>query len=66
MEYKIKDIKLSPKKSGSGIVSSYTVNIGSKEARTCGFLSESGEANNLIKIIDEENQQIIIKPKDNY
>jgi len=40
---------------------SYFVNIGPKEARTCGFMNESGEPYKLKKIIDEENQQIILK-----
>jgi len=61
MEPKTKDVTLSPKKCGAGTVTSYSVNIGPKEARTCGFMNESGEPYKLKKIIDEENQQIILK-----
>ena len=34
----IKKIKMSPKKGGNGFVSSYSVNIGSNEARECGLV----------------------------
>jgi hypothetical protein len=37
---KIRTIKLSPKKGGNGFVSSYTINIGSDEARECGFIKD--------------------------
>ena len=37
-----KDIKLSPKKGGHGHITSYSVNLGSAEVRSCGFLDENG------------------------
>lgn len=53
-----KQIKLSPKKGNHGHITSYTVNIGSAEARDCGFTNEGVQ---LEKVVDTENQQIIIK-----
>lgn len=55
-----KSIKLSPKKGGHGYITSYTVNIGSAEARACGFES-NGEFVLLEKIIDPDHQQIILR-----
>lgn len=64
MEKERRSIKLSPKKGGHGHITSYSVNIGSAEARLCGFVSPEGEpAPELEKIIDPENQQIIIRRK---
>lgn len=60
----IKPIKLSAKKDGRGYISSYTFNIGVKEAKACNFVSEDGEVKALNKIIDYENNQIIIKLSD--
>lgn len=59
----IKPIKLSPKKGGNGYVSSYSVNLGCAEVRTVGFLDDNGNPLPLEKVIDSENQQIIIKLK---
>lgn len=56
----IKPIKLSPKKGGHGHITSYIINIGSAEARECGFTSENVE---LEKVIDVENKQIVIRIK---
>lgn len=58
----IKTIRLSAKRGGNGYVSSYSVNIGSNEARTCGLVSKEKPVI-LCKVIDDENGQIIIKPK---
>lgn len=58
----IKTIRLSAKRGGTGYVSSYSVNIGSNEARTCGLVSKEKPVI-LCKVIDDENGQIIIKPK---
>lgn len=58
----IKKIKLSAKRGGNGYVSSYSVNIGSNEARTCGLISEE-QPILLCKVVDDENEQIIVKPK---
>ena len=60
----IKPIKLSPKKSGNGYVSSYTVNIGSTEALNCGFIDPEGNVLPTEKVIDTENKQIIIRLKE--
>lgn len=57
----IRPIKLSPKKGGHGHVTSYSVNIGSAEARECGFVDEVGEPKSVEKVIDYENNQIIIR-----
>lgn len=58
----IKKIKLSIKKGGNGYASSYSVNIGSSEAQICGLISTT-EPVLLCKVVDNENGQIIIKPK---
>ena len=58
----IKKIKLSIKKGGNGYASSYSVNIGSNEAQICGLISTT-EPVLLCKVVDDENGQIIIKPK---
>lgn len=56
----VKPIKLSPKKGNHGHVTSYTVNIGSAEARECGFTDENAQ---LEKIVDFERKEIIIRLK---
>lgn len=58
-----KDIKLSPKKGGHGYISSYTVNFGSAEIRECGFIDKEGNVLPVEKILDTENNQIIIRLK---
>lgn len=58
-----KDIKLSPKKGGHGHITSYSINLGSAEVRSCGFLDEDGIPLGIEKIIDPENHQIIIRLK---
>ena len=58
----IKKIKMSPKKGGNGFVSSYSVNIGSNEAKECGLIDD-GTQKVIVKVIDPENQQITIKEK---
>lgn len=58
---KIKPIKLSNKRAGDGYISSYTINIGATEARACGFINSENEKIPIEKIIDEENNQIIIR-----
>lgn len=57
----IKPIKLSAKKDGRGYISSYTFNIGVTEAKDCNFISKDGTTKALNKIIDCENNQIIIR-----
>lgn len=56
----VKPIKLSPKKGNYGHITSYTINIGSAEARECGF---TGDNVQLEKIVDTQNKQIIIKKR---
>ncbi|MGI6499214.1 MAG: hypothetical protein ACOX0U_10575 [Oscillospiraceae bacterium] len=58
-----KPIKLSPKKGGHGHITSYSVNIGSAEARECGFVQADGTHVALEKIVDKENRQVIIRIK---
>lgn len=58
----IKKIKMSPKKGGNGFVSSYSVNIGSNEAKDCGLV-EAGTQKVIVKVVDPENHQITIKEK---
>ncbi|MDL2248599.1 hypothetical protein LJB89_02770 [Tyzzerella sp. OttesenSCG-928-J15] len=57
-------MKLSPKKNGKGYVTSYTINLGTAEARQAGFINADGEPLEVQKIIDPENNQIIIKLAD--
>lgn len=54
----IETIKLSKKRNGSGYISGCSVSISNKEALDCGL-----EGNPIIKIVDPENQQIIVKQK---
>lgn len=56
-------MRLSPKKNGSGYVTSYTINVGSAEARNAGFIDSKGELLELEKIIDTNNNTITIKLK---
>lgn len=58
----IKRIKMSPKKGGNGFVSSYSVNIGSNEAKESGLITTS-IPKIIVKVIDPENRQITIKEK---
>lgn len=53
-----KPIKLSAKKGNHGHITSYTINIGSAEARECGFTDEGAQ---LEKIVDFDKKQIIIR-----
>lgn len=62
---KIKEVKLSKKIGGKKSIS-YSVSLAHAEATACGFISESGEPHKLIKVIDEENQQIILKAKNDF
>ena len=56
-------MKLSPKKNGKGFTSSYSINIGSLEAKSAGFIDNNGQPLEVEKIIDPENKQIVIKLK---
>ena len=52
---------LSPKRGNGGHITSYTVNVGAKEARELGFLNEDKTSKPIRKIIDVENKRIIIE-----
>ena len=54
----IETIKLSPKKNGNGYVSSYAVSISNKEVQECSLAGKR-----IIKIIDKDRAEIIIKAK---
>lgn len=56
-----KAVVLSPKKGGNSCISSYTINIGNKEATSVGFVGDDVKP---VKIIDEKNWQIIIQRAD--
>lgn len=55
---RIESVKLSPKKGGNGYVSGYSVSIAGKEAELCNMTGQR-----IIKCIDEERQEIIIRAK---
>lgn len=56
-------MKLSRKKNGKGYITSYTLSVGSKEARSLNFLDEDGMSKELEKIIDTENSTLTIRIK---
>lgn len=54
----IESIKLSPKKNGNGYISSYAVSVSNKEVQECCLAGKR-----IIKIIDKDRAEIIIKAK---
>lgn len=60
---KLSRITLSPKKAGNGFISSYSVNIGSLEAKACGLLNDGDENPITVKLVDEDSGQISIYTK---
>lgn len=54
-------MKLSAKRSNGGHVTSYTLNVGSKEARELGFLNEDGSSKQIKKTVDTEHGRIIFE-----
>ena len=54
-------MKLYPKKGNGGHITSYFVNLGSKEARDAGFLNQDGTSKAIRKTVDPENKRIIIE-----
>ena len=54
-------MKLTAKHGNGGHVTSYTVIIGSKEARDCGFLDEEGNPLPLKKTVDVKHGKIIFE-----
>lgn len=58
----IKQIKLSPKRGGNGFISSYSINIGAREAREC-FHFDGELSLPLVKVLDPEHGQIVLRLK---
>ncbi len=56
-------MKLNKKKNGKGYITSYTLNIGSAEAREVGFIDDNNEPLEIEKVIDKENKTITLKLK---
>lgn len=54
---------LSKKKNGKGYITSYSLNIGSKEARLLGFIDQYGNSNTLEKELDVNNHILIVRLK---
>ena len=54
-------MKIYPKKGNGGHITSYFVNLGSKEARDAGFVNPDGSTNEIRKIVDMEHKRIIIE-----
>lgn len=53
-------MKLSPKPNGKGYITSYSMNVGSKEAKDLNFINENGTSKELEKIIDIKNRRLIV------
>lgn len=56
-------MQLSVKKNGKGYITSYSVNIGSAEARRTGFIDENGQPLEIVKIVNENNKTITFRLK---
>lgn len=54
-------MKLYPKKGNGGHITSYFVNLGSREARDAGFLNPDGTSREIRKTVDPENHRIVIE-----
>ncbi len=54
---------LSKKRNGKGYITSYSLNIGSKEARLLGFINQNGDSHILEKELDVENHILIVRLK---
>lgn len=54
---------LSKKKNGKGYITSYSLNIGSKEARMLGFIVQNGNSHILEKNLDVKNHILIVRLK---
>lgn len=54
---------LSKKRNGKGYITSYSLNIGSKEARLLGFIDQNGDSHILEKKLDIENHILIVRLK---
>ena len=56
-------MKLIPKKNGKGYITSYTLSVGSKEAKDLNFVDKNGNSKELEKCLNAENSELIIKIK---
>lgn len=54
---------LSKKKNGKGYITSYSLNIGSREAKLLGFIDQNGDSYTLEKEIDAQNHILIVRLK---
>lgn len=54
---------LSKKKNEKGYITSYSLNIGSKEARMLGFIDQNGNSHILEKELDVKNHILIVRLK---
>lgn len=54
---------LSKKRNGKGYITSYSLNIGSKEARLLGFIDQNGDSHILERKLDIENHILIVRLK---
>lgn len=53
-------MKLRENKGGHGHVTSYTLSVGSAEARIIGFVDAEGNRMELKKVLDQERHRLII------
>jgi len=58
-------MKLRANRGGHGHVTSYTLSVGSAEARRVGFLDENGKSLEIEKIVDERAGTITLRVKPN-
>ncbi len=54
-------MKLTKKRGNGGHVTSYTLSIGSKEARELGFINEDGSSKTIKKTVDLEKRLLIFE-----
>ena len=54
-------MKLYPRKDGNGLVTAYSMVLGSAEARKAGFVTPEGKSLVLEKVLDKENHTITIR-----
>ena len=52
-------MKLIPKKNGKGYITSYTLSVGSKEAKDLNFVDKNGNSKELEKCLNAENSELI-------
>lgn len=54
-------MKLNAKHGNGGHITSYTLNVGSREARDAGFLNPDGTSKSIKKTVDAENGRIVFE-----